>query len=74
MFRQQRAYGRDPTEIVRTKTWGEPLKWQRAAAKAGRVERVFTCSWSDWFHEAADAWREEAWEVVRRCPTSSFRS
>ena len=26
---------------------------------------IFACSWSDWFIEAADDWREEAWEVIR---------
>jgi protein gp37 len=30
--------------------------------------RVFTCSWSDFFHEAADEWRADAWDVIRRCP------
>ena len=73
MFRQQRAYGRDPVEVVRTKTWGEPIKWQKAAAKAGRTELVFTASWSDWFHEAADPWRDEAWAVVKKCPNLIFQ-
>lgn len=73
MFRQQRAYGNDPAAVVRTKTWSDPLRWQRAAAKAGRIERVFTASWSDWFHEAADPWRAEAWAVVRRCPNLQFQ-
>jgi protein gp37 len=26
---------------------------------------VFACSWSDFFHPAADPWRHEAWNVVR---------
>jgi protein gp37 len=73
MFRDQARYGRDPAEVVRTKTWGEPLRWQRKAEAAGRTELVFTCSWSDWFHEDADAWREEAWAVVRRCPNLVFQ-
>ncbi len=73
MFRQQRQYGSDPAQVVRTKTWREPLRWQKKAAAAGRVELVFTCSWSDWFHEAADAWRDEAWAVVRRCPNLVFQ-
>lgn len=30
-------------------------------------ELVFTCSLSDFFHREADAWRDEAWEVIRRC-------
>ncbi|MFO0848020.1 MAG: DUF5131 family protein [Gemmataceae bacterium] len=73
MFRQQREYGRDPTVVRRTKTWGDPSKWQRAAAKAGRTEFVFTASWSDWFHEDADAWRGEAWAVIKKCPNLTFQ-
>ena len=73
MFRDQRRFGGNPSVVVRTKTWGQPLKWQRSAARRGAVEMVFTCSWSDWFHEAADPWRDEAWLVVRRCPNLIFQ-
>lgn len=51
----------------RTKTWKDPLKWNRQAAKAGTRRRVFTCSMSDFFHPGADAWRDEAWEIIRQC-------
>lgn len=73
MFREQRRYGRDPTEVVRTKTWGDPLKWNKEAAETGRKGLVFTCSWSDWFHEAADPWRDEAWAIIRACPNLIFQ-
>lgn len=72
MFTAQERYGRDPTVVTRTKTWGDPLRWERAAAAADRIERVFTCSWSDWFHADADGWRDEAWAIVRRCPHLTF--
>lgn len=52
---------------MRTKDWSEPFKLNRAAAKAGERQRVFTCSMSDFFHEGADAWRAEAWEVIKAC-------
>ncbi|MDB5341291.1 MAG: hypothetical protein JWN70_6910 [Planctomycetaceae bacterium] len=73
MFTAQERYGRNPKEVVRTKTWGDPLKWQRLAAAAGETEMVFTCSWSDWFHADADEWRDEAWALVRRCPNLQFQ-
>jgi protein gp37 len=39
-----------------------------AGAKARNAfELVFTCSMSDFFHVQADPWREEAWDVIRRC-------
>ena len=73
MFTAQARYGRDPSQVVRTKTWGEPLRWQAQAAAAGRQTMVFTCSWSDWFHADSDAWRDEAWAVVRACPNLTFQ-
>lgn len=33
---------------------------------------IFTCSMSDFFHENADEWRNEAWEVIRKCPHHTF--
>lgn len=73
MFTEQRRYGKDPETVARTKTWGDPLKWQREAERLNIRYRVFTCSWSDWFHEAADEWRDEAWDVIRRCPNLTFQ-
>lgn len=67
MFRDQRRYGRDPEKVVRSKTtFTAPLKWKEP-------RRVFTCSWSDFFHEAADAWRDEAWEVIRQTPQHTYQ-
>ena len=41
-------YGRDFSRVTRTKTWGDADRWERAAVKANRTERVFTCSWWNW--------------------------
>jgi len=73
MFTAQERYGRDPSRVERTKTWGDPLRWQRQAEAAGTSVMVFTCSWSDWFIEEADPWRPEAWQLVRRCPNLNFQ-
>lgn len=67
MFREQRQYGRDPEVVTRSKTkFSEPLRWKEPRT-------IFTCSWSDWFHEAADAWRDEAWDVIRRTPQHTYQ-
>jgi protein gp37 len=50
-----------------TKNWSNPERWDRQARLAGERRRVFTCSMSDFFHEGADQWRAEAWEIIRRC-------
>jgi protein gp37 len=39
----------------------EPLYWKEKG-------RVFTCSFSDFFLEEADCWRDDAWDVIRRTP------
>ncbi len=51
--------------IKATTTWEKPHAWDRRAAENGASERVFTCSLSDFFHEGADAWRDDAWDVIR---------
>lgn len=74
MFREQQRYGRDPLVVLRTTqaTFNAPLRWQRGIGVGGR-RLVFTCSWSDWFHPDADAWRDEAWEVIKACPSLTFQ-
>jgi protein gp37 len=67
MYRDKARYGQDPESVVRSKTmFRAPLKWKEPA-------RVFTCSWSDWFHEAADDWRAEAWDVIRQTPHLTYQ-
>lgn len=68
MFRDQIKYGLEPTEIVRTKTWGDPIKWNKEAEKAQKPILVFTCSWSDFFIKEADPWRADAWAIIRTTP------
>lgn len=59
MHREKKRYGQDPSTVVRSKpaTFNAPLKWRDPAL-------VFTCSWSDFFIEEADDWRDEAMEIV----------
>ena len=75
MFRDKRRYGQDPETVVRSKppTFNKPLRWNREAREAGRVDRVFTASWADFFSREADAWRDDAWAVVRECPDLVFQ-
>lgn len=66
---QMRRGGREPFEgPIRSKsTWSQPSRFQRIALETGQRQRVFTCSLSDFFHEGADAWREDAWNIIRAC-------
>lgn len=67
MFRDKERYGQDPTTVLRSKTkFRDPLKWKDPA-------KVFTCSWSDFFIEEADEWRNEAWNVIRNTPHLTYQ-
>jgi len=69
MFIAQERRGLDPKQILRcTTTWGEPLKWQRDAEEACESKSVFACSYSDFFLPEADAWRNDAWALIRKTP------
>lgn len=67
MFREQERYGNNPFVVVRSKTtFTAPLTWSKPRL-------VFTCSWSDFFIEEADAWRDEAWEIIRSTPQHTYQ-
>ena len=59
--------GNDPTKVRRSKTtFADPLqKWDKPA-------RIFTCSLSDFFIAEADAWRPEAWDIIRATPHLTY--
>jgi protein gp37 len=53
----------------RTKTWGDPLKWNRKAAQTGYRPRVFCTSLADVFdNEVEQAWRDDLWQLLRETP------
>lgn len=63
-----RRGGKEPFNgPMRTKNWSNPQKWNRQAEAAGRRQRIFTCSMSDFFHPEADEWRAEAWQLIKEC-------
>lgn len=67
MFRDKERYGQLPTKVLRSKTkFNAPLKWEDP-------QLIFTCSWSDWFIEEADAWRDELWEIVAKTPHHTYQ-
>lgn len=53
----------------RTKTWGEPIKWNRKAAETGCRPRVFCASLADVFdNEVEQSWRDDLWQLLRDTP------
>jgi protein gp37 len=57
----------DFNDVHLSQTWRDPLKWNREAQKSGQRSRVFCASYSDFFIQDADAWRDEAWKLIREC-------
>lgn len=50
-------------------TWNEPLRWDRKAASAGKIDTVFCLSLGDiWDNEVDPMWRREAFDVMRKTP------
>jgi protein gp37 len=73
MFRDMAFYGKDPNIVTRAaeSSFRNPLKW----SKSGKVReggRIFTCSWSDWFIDSADLWRNDAWAIIRATPKFNY--
>lgn len=64
MYRDKERYKQDPKVLIKTRN--ETVRKVLRTAKAG--DKLFTCSWSDFFIEGADEWREEAWDIIRKHP------
>jgi protein gp37 len=53
----------------RTKTWGDPLRWNRKAMLTGYRPRVFCASLADIFdNEVPQEWSDDLWQLMRETP------
>ena len=55
---------------VRTKTWGDPVKWQRQCERDGTTRKVFCCSLADVFEDRPELepWRDELFDLIDATP------
>ena len=70
MHREMKRFGRNPSQVVRSSnnTFNLPR-----SNRVGAGERVFVCSWSDFFHiDVHPDWRAEAWEIMRQRSDVTF--
>lgn len=52
----------------RTKTWNDPIKWNRAAEREGIRTKVFCASLADWLDEEVPCqWREDLFDLIEVC-------
>ena len=65
----------NPREIVRTKTvFNLPLKIKETKSSVWSGKPlVFTSSLTDVFHPAIDSYRNEMWDIIRKCPHLIFQ-
>ncbi len=77
MFRRDEQVGKDPRVVRRTQNYDLPVRRLRGGPHRGRYKvpagsTIFTCFSSDFFHEAADEWRAEAWDMMRERRDCTF--
>lgn len=68
MFRESLNGTRyEPKQVIKTKTvFDLPLKLKEPS-------KIFTSSLTDFFHEGCDPFRDQAWDIIRRCPQHTFQ-
>ncbi len=67
IYRMDARYGRDSSAVTKTKDFDLPLRTKKDGSYQLQIGcRVYTCFSSDFFVEDADAWRAEAWEMMRQ--------
>ena len=59
-----------PRRFLGDAYWQQPLRWNAAAARAGRRERVFCASMADVFEwgKSLTPWRHRLWRLVEETP------
>ena len=67
MYRDKKRWGQDGSVIKRAsrQTFNAPKKMNGPL--------VFTCSWSDFFIEQADTWRDDAWKIIKETPHLTYQ-
>lgn len=66
VYRTDEKYGRDSAVVQKTAEFDLPVRRDRKGAyKLKSDDIVYTCFSSDFLVEDADAWRGEAWDMIR---------
>lgn len=66
VYRMDERHGKDASIVTRLKTMNLPIAKKRDGSyKIPSGEVLYTCFTSDFFVEEADAWRKEAWAMIK---------
>jgi protein gp37 len=71
----QVVWGKNGTR-VRTKTWNDPIKWNREAKDSNKRLRVFCSSIADVFDDHASIqqeWRDDLWRLISNTPNLDWQ-
>ena len=67
VYRMDERHGKETGVVTRLKDFDKVLhKNRKGEYKIASDEIVYTCFTSDFFVEDADAWRDEAWNIMRQ--------
>ena len=73
VYRQDARHDKDSREVRKTAAFNLPVRRTRDGRfKIPAGEIVYTCFTSDFLVDDADAWRSEAWEMIRLRPDLRF--
>ena len=73
VYRTDARYGRDSSQVEKTKNFDLPVKKDRKGTyKVPAGETMYTCFTSDFFLDEADEWRKEAWRMIKARADLSF--
>lgn len=66
VYRQDANHAKDSNEVTKTSAFNLPVRRSRDGRfKIAAGEHIYTCFTSDFLVEEADAWRAEAWAMMR---------
>lgn len=73
VYRMDARYGRDSSVVQKTADFDLPLRKDKAGRyKLPGDDIIYTCFSSDFLVEDADAWRGEAWDIIRQRSDAEF--
>ncbi len=77
MYRRDESIGKDPFIVQKTESFDLPVRILRSGKNKGRYKvpagsHIYTCFSSDFFHQDADLWRDEAWDMMQERSDCTF--
>ena len=77
MYRRDESVGKDPTVVRKTQSFNLPVCRLRSGKYKGSYKipsgsHLYTCFSSDFFHAAADEWRNDLWDMIRERSDCTF--